>query len=52
VGGLMISRIWHGRTSTADANKYREFVIKTGIKDYSAQREILALKSGKNRKAI
>jgi heme-degrading monooxygenase HmoA len=32
----MIARIWHGRTSTADAEKYRDFVIETGIKDYKS----------------
>ena len=32
----MITRIWHGRTSTADAKEYREFVIKTGISEYTA----------------
>ena len=32
----MIVRIWHGRTKTADADAYREYVIKTGIKDYQS----------------
>jgi len=32
----MIVRIWHGRTRTADAESYRQFVIQTGIKDYSS----------------
>ena len=31
----MITRIWHGRTSTAHAKEYREFVIKTGINEYT-----------------
>jgi heme-degrading monooxygenase HmoA len=31
----MIARIWHGRTSTADAKEYRKFVIKTGISEYT-----------------
>ena len=30
----MITRIWHGRTTTADAAAYRQFVIETGITDY------------------
>ncbi len=30
----MITRIWHGRTSTANATAYRELVIASGIKDY------------------
>ena len=32
----MITRIWHGRTSTDDADEYREYVIETGIKDYKS----------------
>ena len=32
----MIVRIWHGRTKTTDAEAYRQFVIETGIKDYSS----------------
>ena len=32
----MIVRIWHGRTKTADADAYRDYVMKTGIKDYQA----------------
>jgi len=32
----MITRIWHGRTKTADAKEYREYVIKTGIDDYKS----------------
>lgn len=32
----MITRIWHGRTKTSDADVYRNFVIKTGITDYTS----------------
>lgn len=32
----MITRIWHGRTRTADAAVYRQYVIDTGIPDYLA----------------
>ena len=32
----MITRIWHGRTTTADAAGYRQFVIETGITDYKS----------------
>jgi heme-degrading monooxygenase HmoA len=32
----MIVRIWHGRTQTIDAGLYRQFVIDTGIKDYTS----------------
>lgn len=32
----MIVRIWHGRTKTSDAEKYRQFVIETGIKEYAS----------------
>jgi len=30
----MITRVWHGRTKTTDAEPYRKFVINTGVKDY------------------
>jgi len=32
----MMVRIWHGRTKTADAEAYRQFVIDTGIKEYTS----------------
>ena len=32
----MIVRIWHGRTKTSDAEAYRQFVIETGISDYTS----------------
>lgn len=32
----MIVRIWHGRTRTANADAYRQFVIETGIPDYKS----------------
>lgn len=32
----MITRVWHGRTKTADAAVYRQYVIDTGIPDYLA----------------
>ncbi|HEV8282764.1 MAG TPA: antibiotic biosynthesis monooxygenase [Chitinophagaceae bacterium] len=32
----MITRIWHGRTKTKDAEAYRQFVIETGIPEYTA----------------
>ena len=32
----MITRIWHGRTKKSDAEKYREFVVETGISDYKS----------------
>ena len=31
----MITRIWHGKTKTADAAVYRDFVIATGMKEYA-----------------
>ena len=34
----MIVRIWHGRTKTTDAQIYRQYVIDTGIKDYTSVR--------------
>lgn len=30
----MITRTWHGRTKKEDADKYLQYVIDTGIKDY------------------
>ena len=32
----MITRIWHGQTKTKDAATYREYVIATGMKGYTA----------------
>jgi len=32
----MITRVWHGRTKTSDAEVYRQFVIQTGIKEYAS----------------
>ncbi len=32
----MIVRIWHGRTKTANAETYRQFVIDTGITEYTS----------------
>lgn len=34
----MITRIWHGRTTTADAAKYRSYVMESGIRDYRSVR--------------
>lgn len=30
----MITRIWHGRTKTEDAEAYRQFIIETAMPDY------------------
>jgi len=32
----MIVRIWHGRTKTTDAETYRQFVVDTGIGEYTS----------------
>ena len=32
----MIARIWHGKTKTGDAVKYREYVIATGIEELTS----------------
>ncbi|HEV8507638.1 MAG TPA: antibiotic biosynthesis monooxygenase [Chitinophagaceae bacterium] len=32
----MIVRTWHGRTKTTDAKTYRQFVIDTGITEYTS----------------
>ena len=30
----MIVRLWHGKTSSANAEEYMNYILKTGIKDY------------------
>jgi len=30
----MIARIWHGKTKTADADRYRQYVIDAGMNHY------------------
>jgi len=30
----MITRIWHGKTKKADADRYLSFLQETGVKDY------------------
>ncbi|HEV3324845.1 MAG TPA: antibiotic biosynthesis monooxygenase [Puia sp.] len=32
----MITRIWHGTTKAADADQYLNFLLESGVKDYSA----------------
>ena len=32
--GAMITRIWHGKTKKEIADDYKNYVIKTGVKDY------------------
>jgi hypothetical protein len=32
----MITRIWHGRTRSTDADAYRKFLVDTGIADYTS----------------
>ena len=32
----MITRVWHGRTKNTDAEIYREFIIETGMTDYTS----------------
>ena len=32
----MIVRIWHGRTKAKDTEAYRQFVVETGIKEYTS----------------
>src|SRR5690349_3419476 len=33
---IMIVRIWHGKTSSENAEEYMNYVMQTGIKDYRA----------------
>jgi heme-degrading monooxygenase HmoA len=32
----MITRIWHGTTKAADADKYLNFLLESGVRDYCA----------------
>ena len=32
----MLARIWHGRTKSVDADIYRQYVIDTGMKNYTS----------------
>ena len=32
----MITRIWHGRTKAEDADKYLEYIQKTGLEEYAS----------------
>jgi heme-degrading monooxygenase HmoA len=32
----MITRIWHGKTRVADAERYLKFLVDSGVKDYLA----------------
>ncbi|MGZ8556864.1 MAG: antibiotic biosynthesis monooxygenase [Chitinophagaceae bacterium] len=32
----MIARTWHGRTKSSDADRYREYVMETGIKNLTS----------------
>jgi heme-degrading monooxygenase HmoA len=32
----VITRIWHGRSKTEDAETYKQFVIETGVSDYKS----------------
>ena len=32
----MITRIWHGKTKTEDADKYLKYIERTGMSDYKS----------------
>lgn len=34
--GLVITRIWHGRTKVEHADEYLQYVLETGIRDYKS----------------
>lgn len=34
----MITRIWHGRIPAAKAEAYRDYLVRTGVRDYRATR--------------
>jgi heme-degrading monooxygenase HmoA len=40
----MITRIWHGRTSLADADRYLHFLLNDGTKEYRLTPGILSVK--------
>ena len=48
----MIVRLWHGKTSTENAEAYMNYVMQTGVKDYRATPGNLNARFGKNRKVI
>lgn len=40
----MITRIWHGKTSSEDAGAYLDYIRHTGLKDYLATAGIISAK--------
>ena len=40
----MITRVWHGRTSSENAEKYLEFLLHDGTKEYWETKGILSVK--------
>ncbi len=40
----MITRIWHGKTSSKNAATYLEYIQETGLKDYLATAGIISAK--------
>ncbi len=40
----MITRIWHGKTTSKDADTYLEYIQRTGLKDYLATAGIISAK--------
>jgi len=39
-----ITRIWHGRTKAVDADRYLEFLERSGVRDYSKTAGNLSVK--------
>lgn len=37
----MITRVWHGKTKKEVSDKYRKYIVETGIKDYLNSKDIL-----------
>lgn len=44
----MITRIWHGRTKAADADRYLQFLQEKGVQDYLDTPGILEVRIGRN----
>ena len=47
----MITRIWHGRTSLENADRYLEFLLHDGTKEYLQTEGILSVKVWRNKEA-
>jgi heme-degrading monooxygenase HmoA len=40
----MIARIWHGKTSKANSESYKTFLLETAVKDYKSIKGIMGIR--------